>query len=64
MRKGLAIVFTIITILALKETIYIFSSTEPDIARKKIQFGIVAISITLPLMIFTLWLWRGKRSEE
>ena len=61
MRKILAIIFTIITILAIKETFYIFSTVDPEIIRKKAQYSIVSLSITLPLLLVTLWLWSDKR---
>ncbi|RZK44253.1 MAG: hypothetical protein EOO90_00900 [Pedobacter sp.] len=64
MRKIIAVLFTVITIFAIKETIYIFTSTDPDIAQKKNQYSIVALSLTLPLSLFTLWLWSGKRKSE
>lgn len=63
MRKILAILFTLITIFAIKETFYIFTTTDQEIITKKVQFSIVALSITLPLALFTLWLWRGKRKN-
>ncbi len=63
MRKILAILFTLVTIFAIKETFYIFTATDPDIIKKKTQLSIVAISITLPLIVLTLWLWNGKRKQ-
>lgn len=64
MRKILAIIVTVLTIFAVKESIYIFTSTAPDILRNKIQLSIVAVSITFPLLLLTLWLWSGKRKQE
>ncbi|MEJ5994232.1 hypothetical protein WG904_07330 [Pedobacter sp. Du54] len=64
MRRFLAILLTIITIFAIKETYYIFSSTDPELVRKKAQLSMVAITITLPLILLTLWLWSGKRKEQ
>ena len=61
MRKILAILFTLVTIFAIKETFYIFITADSEIVAKKTQFGIVALSITIPLSLFTLWLWKGKR---
>jgi hypothetical protein len=60
MRKLFAIIFTVITLLALKETIYIFKSTDAAIVAKKSQLGIAGISISLPLLILSLWLWKPK----
>jgi len=64
MRKILAIIVTVLTIFAVKESIYIFTSTAPDILRNKTQLSIVAVSITFPLLLLTLWLWSGKRKQE
>jgi phosphate starvation-inducible membrane PsiE len=64
MRKILAILFTLVSIFAIKETFYIFTTTDAEVVHKKVQFGIVAISITLPLLLLTLWLWNGKRKEQ
>ncbi|SFG73312.1 hypothetical protein SAMN04489864_10223 [Pedobacter insulae] len=63
MRRFLAILFTVVTLFAIKECVYIFTSTDPDIVVKKTQLSIVAISIIIPLMLFTLWLWSGKRKQ-
>ncbi len=63
MRKILAILFTLVTIFAIKETFYIFTTSDPDIINKKAQLSIVAISVTLPLILFTLWLWIGKTKQ-
>ncbi len=64
MRRFLAILLTIITLFAIKEAFYIFTTTDQDIVSKKTQFSIVAISITIPLILFTLWLWTSKRKEQ
>lgn len=60
MRKTLAILCTVLTILAIKETVYIFNSTEADIIVQKTQLELTALSITIPLFILTLWLWRPR----
>lgn len=64
MRRFLALLFTIVTFFAVKETIYIFTTTDPEIIHKKAQLSMVGLSITFPLIIFTLWLWRGKRKNQ
>jgi hypothetical protein len=64
MRRIFAILLTFLTLFAIKESFYIFTTTDPEIVNKKAQFGIVAISITLPLLLFTLWLWSGKRKQQ
>lgn len=63
MRKILAILCTLITLYALKETIFIFTTHDPEILAKKTQLILVAISITLPLVILSLWLWRPKNNN-
>ena len=64
MRKVLAILFTIITIFAIKETVYIFNSTDAEILSHRSQLILVALSITIPLSIFTLWLWRPRPQNK
>lgn len=61
MRKILAIICTIITLLAIKETIYILTTTDVAIVAKKTQLSIAAISIILPLIVLSLWLWRPRK---
>lgn len=61
MRKILAIICTIITLLAIKETIYILTTTDVAIVAKKAQLSIAAISIILPLIVLSLWLWRPRK---
>lgn len=63
MRKVLAIISTIITLLAIKETYYIFTTTDPEIIKQKGQLILVSFSIVIPLLILTLWLWRPKRKQ-
>ncbi len=64
MRKVLAIIFTIITVFAIKETVYIFNSTDAEILAHRSQLILVALSITIPLSIFTLWLWRPRPQHK
>ena len=61
MRKILAIICTIITLLAIKETIYILTTTDVAIVAKKTQLSIAAISIILPLIVLSLWLWKPRK---
>lgn len=63
MRKVLAIISSIITLLAIKETYYIFTTTDPEIIKQKGQLILVSLSIVIPLLILTLWLWRPKREQ-
>lgn len=60
MRKVLAIILTLITLYAIKETVYIFISSDAEILSHKRQLIVIAFSITFPLIILTLWLWRPK----
>ena len=64
MRKIFALLSTLVCIFAIKEAIYIFTTSDPEVFQRKAQFSIVAISIVLPLMLLTLWLWFGKRKEQ
>lgn len=60
MKKVLAIILTLITLYAIKETVVIFISNEAEIASHRKQLILIALSITLPLIILSLWLWRPK----
>lgn len=64
MRKILAIICTIITLGALKETIRIFTSTGQDIVGQRPILIVIALSITIPLLILTLWLWSPGRKKS
>lgn len=61
MRKILAALCTVITVFAIKETVYIFTSTDADIVSQRNQLELTALSITVPLVILTLWLWISSR---
>lgn len=63
MRKVLAIISTIITLLAIKEIYHIFTTTDPEIIKQKGQLILASFSIVIPLLILTLWLWRPKRKQ-
>ncbi|WP_199121035.1 hypothetical protein [Pedobacter sp. ASV28] len=60
LRKILAITCTLITLFAIKETIFIFTTSQTDIVEHRDQLKLVSLSITIPLMIVSLWLWRPK----
>ncbi|WP_316830212.1 hypothetical protein [Pedobacter aquatilis] len=64
MRKVLAILCTIITLGALRETFRIFTSNEADIVAARQQLIPLAVSITVPLIILSLWLWVSKPRKE
>lgn len=59
-RKFFAILATIVTLWVIKETYYIFTTNDIEIAANRAQLKIVCISVVLPLMLLTFWLWRPK----
>ena len=63
MRKILAILCTLITAYALKETFVIFTSKEAEIVAQRPILIIIALSITLPLAVLSLWLWKSKNNK-
>lgn len=63
MRKVIAVICTIITLFALKETVNIFITDEVDIVKQRSIFIVIALSITIPLVILTLWLWKPKNKN-
>jgi hypothetical protein len=60
MRKILAVICTLLALLAIKESAYLLTTSDAEILAKKTQLSIAAISITLPLIILSLWLWRPR----
>ncbi len=60
LRKILAIILTLITLYAIKETVVIFTSSDAEIVSHRKQLILIALSITVPLVIVSLWLWRPK----
>jgi len=60
MRKILAAVCTLITFFAIKETVVIFLSNEPEIVKQKPIYIVIALSISIPLIILSLWLWKPR----
>ncbi|WAC39196.1 hypothetical protein [Pedobacter sp. SL55] len=64
LRKIIAVLVTLITLWAIKETVVIFTTTDADIAQKRALLKLVSLSITIPLIIASLLLWRPKREEE
>jgi len=64
MRKLFAVLSTILTIFAIKETVYVFTSTAPDMVKQKAIMIVIALSITIPLIILTLWLWSPGRKKN
>lgn len=64
MRKIFAVVCTILTLFALKETVNIFIADEADIVKQRSIFIVIALSISIPLVILTLWLWKPRNNQE
>lgn len=64
MRKLFAVLSTIITLFAIKETVYVFTSNEADMVKQKAIMVVIALSITIPLIILTLWLWSPGRKKN
>ncbi|WP_343534119.1 hypothetical protein [Pedobacter sp.] len=64
LRKIIAVLLTIIAIWAIKETIFIFTTSDADIAVKRGQLKLASLSITIPLVIASLWLWRPTPKGE
>ncbi|TKB99798.1 hypothetical protein [Pedobacter cryotolerans] len=60
MRKILAIICTLITLYALKETFIIFTNNEVEIVKQRPILIIISLSISLPLALLSLWLWKPK----
>jgi len=63
MRKVFAVLATLITLYVLKETYYIFTTTDAEIVKRKSQLILVSLSILVPLIILSLWLWRPKPKQ-
>lgn len=63
MRKILAIICTLITLYAVKETFIIFTSKDADIIAQRPILIVIALSICLPLIVLSIWLWRPKNKN-
>ena len=63
MRKVFAFITTMVVAIAMKEAYHIFTSTEKDIIAQKPILIVIAISIIIPLILLSLWLWRPKRNK-
>ncbi|RZK58349.1 MAG: hypothetical protein EOO87_00415 [Pedobacter sp.] len=62
MRKIFAIICTLITLYAVKETVVIFISDNAEVIAKRPILIVIALSITLPLVFLSLWLWKPKNN--
>lgn len=63
MRKILAILCTLVTLYAIKETFVIFTSNDAAITAQRPILIVIALSISLPLALLSLWLWRPKNKN-
>jgi hypothetical protein len=61
--KTLAIIFTLLSLGSLKETIRIFTSDAPDIAPNRTGLSIMALTFTGVIIFFTIRFWK-KASEK
>ena len=65
MKKIFAVIFTLISIFAIRECYIVFTSLQPDVAAQRNQLILVNLSIIVPLLLFTLWLWlSGKKKTN
>ena len=64
LRKIIAVLVTLITIWAIKETFFIFTTSQTDIAAGRHWLILASLSITVPLIIACFWLWKPKYKGE
>jgi len=64
MRKVFAVICTLITLFVLKETINIFITDETDIVKQRSIFIVISLSISIPMVILTFWLWKPKNNQK
>jgi hypothetical protein len=63
MRKVLAIITTIITLFAIKEGFNIFITADKDIVNQRSILIVIALSIIIPLVLLSIWLWKPKSNR-
>ncbi len=63
-RKIITFLVSIIALWAIKETIYIFTTTDADIVAKRDQLKLASLSVSVPLTIIAIWLWRPKPKQD
>lgn len=64
MRKILAVIVTIVTIFTIKEGYSVFTSTEKDVIGQKPILIVISLSIIIPLILLSFWLWRPKTKAD
>jgi hypothetical protein len=62
--KALAILFSLLTFGALKESLRIFTSSAPDIAGNRTELIIMTVVLTGVLFFFTIRFWRKASSNQ
>jgi presenilin-like A22 family membrane protease len=63
MRKILAVICTLITLYVIKETFLIFTSNNAEVVAQRPILIVIALSIGLPLILLSIWLWRPKNKK-
>jgi len=64
MRKIFALLSTIITLFAIKEAVYVFISQEADMIKQRPILIVISLSICIPLIVLSLWLWSPGRKKD
>ncbi|MCX2583564.1 hypothetical protein [Pedobacter sp. MR22-3] len=64
MRKVFAVACTILTLFLLKETVNVFITDEADIVKQRGIFIVIWLSIFIPFLILSLWLWSPKNKDR
>lgn len=63
MRKILAVICSLATLYAIKETFLIFTSDNSDVTAQRPILIVIGLSICLPLTLLSIWLWRPKKKN-
>ncbi|MBB2145539.1 hypothetical protein GM921_08595 [Pedobacter sp. LMG 31464] len=64
MRKILAIIVSLITLFAIKEGFHILNSTDKDIVNQRSILIVIALSIIIPLILLSVWLWSSRKNRS
>jgi len=66
MRRFLAVICSLLTLFAIRETVYIFTTMDKDVVSQRSMLILTSLSITIPLFILSFWLWipRPKQAEK
>ncbi|MFA6276325.1 MAG: hypothetical protein WC622_06225 [Pedobacter sp.] len=63
MRKILAVIVSLITLFAIKEGFHILNATDKDIVNQRSILIVIALSIIIPLILLSLWLWTPRKNR-